>query len=293
MRLTSLFSIILFVAVVSVSTAHSLPDKPGAADLSSHKKKSVKRTSTAKGYDSAKQAMQKAVDLLFIFLNANERREDIELEEKQRLAREFVRYIRWGYEKNYYFWITDLEGKIIVEPLYPQLEGKNCLSFKDKNQKQIFVDFINIATQQGRGFINHHGKGYDDSGSNPMISFLRLFKIWGWVVGTRLELVPAEEPVVAEASKASAQAAAASSAAEAAGAPEASEAAGAPESAEAAGAPEAAAAPESPEAAGEGEEAEVGDAYEAPEVPEEIELFFIFPFDEEFQSADNVPASPI
>ncbi len=119
---------------------------------------------------------------------ADERREDIRLEEKKQMAIDFIRKIRWGPENKNYFWINDLEGKMILEPLHPHTEGKNSIIFKDQNNKEIFVEFIRTSNEKGQGFVDHHGLGYDDNKSNPRVSFVRLFETWGWVVGTSVDL---------------------------------------------------------------------------------------------------------
>jgi hypothetical protein len=123
---------------------------------------------------------------------ADERREDIRLEEKKQMAIDFIRKIRWGPDNKNYFWINDLEGKMILEPLYPHAEGKNCIIFKDLNNKEIFVEFIRTGREKGQGFVDHHGLGYDDNKSNPRISLVRLFELWGWVVGTGIDLYVVE-----------------------------------------------------------------------------------------------------
>ena len=116
------------------------------------------------------------------------KREEIRLEEKKQMAIDFIRKTRWGPENKNYFWINDLEGKMILEPLYPHTEGKNCIILKDLNNKEIFDEFIRASREKGQGFVDHHGLGYDDNKSNPRVSFVRLFEHWGWVVGTSVDL---------------------------------------------------------------------------------------------------------
>ncbi len=128
-----------------------------------------------------------------LFEKADERLEDIRLEEQKQMAIDFIRKTRWGHDNKNYFWINDLEGKMILEPLYPHIEGKNCIIFKDLNNKEIFVEFIKTSREKGQGFVDHHGLGYDDNKSNPRVSFVRLFDPWGWVVGTSIDLDDIED----------------------------------------------------------------------------------------------------
>jgi SH3-like domain-containing protein len=100
------------------------------------------------GYE---QTLQKVMDLVFVFLESIEKRDDIGLEEKKQISTDYIRRIRWGPEIKNYFWINGLEGTMILEPLYPHTEGKNCIIFKDLNNKEIFVEFIGTSREKGQG----------------------------------------------------------------------------------------------------------------------------------------------
>ena len=134
------------------------------------------------------QTLKRAMDLVFIFLESIESRQDLTLEQKQKKAIDFIRHLRWGPDNKNYFWINDVEGKMILEPLFPHQEGKDHLTYKDINNKRIFVEFIDKSIAEGEHFVGHQGLGYDQNKSNPRISLVRLFKAWNWVVGTGLEV---------------------------------------------------------------------------------------------------------
>jgi signal transduction histidine kinase len=145
------------------------------------------------------RTLKKAIHLVFLFLESIEKRQDLSLDEKKEKAIEFIRQVRWGPENRHYFWINDLDGKMLLEPLYPQMEGKICKVFKDTYSKEIFIDFIKTSLKYKEGFVDHHGLGYDGNKSEPRISIVRLFEVWNWVVGTGIELDAAktwEEPEV-------------------------------------------------------------------------------------------------
>jgi cache domain-containing protein len=259
-------------------------------------------------------AMVEAMDMLFVFLHAIERRDDWDLERKQQETINFIRRIRWGSMRQYYFWVNDLEGKMILEPIYPKTEGDNWITTKDLQNNKIFEAYINTGLFNGEGFVDQRGLGYDNSKSNPRISFVRLFKIWGWIVGTGVEMVLVKSYETPDATAKSKEAegeviAVASGDAGKSGESEAAGTAGGGESGETAEATEAAVedveaveqidVPESPETAEIPQEdeipegAEVVEAYEAPEMPEFVELYFLSPIDEESPINDGAPASPI
>jgi hypothetical protein len=138
------------------------------------------------------KTLQRAIDLLFIFLNSVEERQDIWQAEKEQIALEFIRYVRWGPENKNYFRIIDLEGNMILDPLFPDREGQNYMSAKDPNSTSIFVEFIRVGRENGQGFVKDPGRGNDPNQSKPMEALVKLFEPWGWIVITELELDPLE-----------------------------------------------------------------------------------------------------
>ena len=134
------------------------------------------------------KTLQRAIDLLFIFLNSVEERQDVWQEEKEQIAIEFMRYVRWGPENKNYFRIIDLKGNMILDPLFPDKEGQNYISARDPNSMSIFVEFIRVGRENGQGFVKDPGRGNALNQSKPMEALVKLFEPWGWIVITELEL---------------------------------------------------------------------------------------------------------
>ena len=93
-----------------------------------------------------------------------------------------VEGVRYG--KNGYFWINDLDAVIVMHPIKPQLNGKNLYKFKDKGGKQIFKEFAAVAKAAGDGFVDYvwPKPGFDKP--QLKVSYVTLFKPYGWVIGT-------------------------------------------------------------------------------------------------------------
>jgi len=134
------------------------------------------------------KTLQRAIDLLFIFLNSVEERQDIGREEKEQIALEFIRNVRWGPENKNYFRIIDLKGNMILDPLFPGKEGQNYMSAREPNGKSIFVEFIQVGRENGQGFVKDPGGGDDPNQSKPMEALVKIFEPWEWIVITDLEL---------------------------------------------------------------------------------------------------------
>jgi len=93
-----------------------------------------------------------------------------------------VKATRYG--KAGYFWINDLDAKIIMHPIKPALDGKDMSSYKDKGGKQIFSEFARVGKTAGEGFVDYvwPKPGYDTP--QDKVSFVKVFKPYNWVVGT-------------------------------------------------------------------------------------------------------------
>jgi methyl-accepting chemotaxis protein len=92
------------------------------------------------------------------------------------------------YDKKEYFWINDLDARVVMHPIKPELNGKNAVGMKDPNGKAIFSEFARIARTQGAGFVDYMWPkpGHDEP--IPKVSYVRLFQPWGWVIGSGVYL---------------------------------------------------------------------------------------------------------
>ncbi len=141
-----------------------------------------------------RMTLKKAMDKLFSELESI-RKEGIGLEEKQQKAIEFIKVVRYGPEQKDYFWINDMQGKMIMDPYIPDLVGKDLSNFKDQNGKEIFAEFIKVCREKEQGFVDYLWPMYEGKKPAPKISLVRLFKPWGWIIGTGfyLDIIEAYE----------------------------------------------------------------------------------------------------
>ena len=128
--------------------------------------------------------LQKVMNRVFSELESIEKEKGLGLEEKQQKAKDFIKIVRWGPEKKDYFWINDDQGKMLMDPYVPDLVGKDLSDFKDQNGKAVFVEFIKICREKEQGFIDYFWPRYKGKKPVQKVSLVRLFKPWGWIVGT-------------------------------------------------------------------------------------------------------------
>jgi cytochrome c len=58
--------------------------------------------------------------------------------------------------KDSYVFLMDMDGKMLAHPIKPELTKQdNLLSVKDTDGKPLFVEFVDIANQKGKGWVDY------------------------------------------------------------------------------------------------------------------------------------------
>ncbi len=82
-----------------------------------------------------------------------------------------------------YFFIIDQRGVTIMHPIKPQLNGKDLSRLKDKKGKMFFQAMVDIVKQNQEGFVDYWWSKPGQDEPSPKLSFVKLFKPWGWIIG--------------------------------------------------------------------------------------------------------------
>ena len=82
-----------------------------------------------------------------------------------------------------YFFIINTQAVTVMHPIKPQLDGKDVSQVKDSKGKALFTEMVNVASEKGAGFVNYWWSKPGKEEACPKISYVKLFKPWGWVVG--------------------------------------------------------------------------------------------------------------
>ncbi|MFN4327199.1 MAG: methyl-accepting chemotaxis protein [Azonexus sp.] len=104
------------------------------------------------------------------------------VEEAQQKAAAALRNMR--YDKVEYFWINDLQDRMVMHPIKPELEGRKLDQLKDKNGKLLFLEFNRVVKAQGAGFVDYLWPKPGSEEGVPKISYVMGFEPWGWVIGS-------------------------------------------------------------------------------------------------------------
>jgi len=100
----------------------------------------------------------------------------------RRRAAEEIGKLRYG--NGDYFWINDLEPRMIVHPIKPELNGQDLRDIKDPTGKRLFVEFAETVKRQGSGVVEYHWPKPGKDAPQPKLSYVTGFAPWGWVIGS-------------------------------------------------------------------------------------------------------------
>ncbi len=107
-------------------------------------------------------------------------------EKAKQIVAESIKNMR--YEGNHYFWINDLGYKMVMHPIKPSLNGKYLGDLKDPTGKAFFREFVRVCQANGEGFVSYLWPKPGEKKPVQKISYVKLFKPWGWIIGSGMYL---------------------------------------------------------------------------------------------------------
>jgi methyl-accepting chemotaxis protein len=102
---------------------------------------------------------------------------------KQRAIDE-IKTLRYGTDG--YFWINDMEPRMVMHPIDAALNGKDISHVKDPNGKHLFVAMVDVVKKNGAGFVEYDWPKPGNPKPVPKISYVKGVPAWGWVIGSGL-----------------------------------------------------------------------------------------------------------
>ena len=146
------------------------------------------------------QHLKSIVELSITTIENVYSRTDLNEAAKKRMAKDLVKSMR--YNGKGYLWINDMHAKMVMHPIKPALDGKDLSQFKDPEGKHLFVEFVNVCKKDGEGFVDYMWPKPGQDQPVKKLSYVRLFKPWGWIVGTGVYLEAAEKRFMEDAKEA-------------------------------------------------------------------------------------------
>ncbi|MFT5660982.1 MAG: methyl-accepting chemotaxis protein [Sulfurimonas sp.] len=142
------------------------------------------RTSKEKIKKEVNAELKERTDFLFTLLASayNENKDTMAKEKLQFHLKALVSSARYGV--NGYFWINDTTPTMIMHPIKPSLDGKDLSKVKDPKGVYLFNEMVEAVKSNGTGVVNYHWSkpGFDTA--QEKISYVKVFKPYGWIIGT-------------------------------------------------------------------------------------------------------------
>ena len=88
------------------------------------------------------------------------------------------------YDGANYFWVNDMQNRILLHPALPKLEGQDASGIADANGVHLFAEGTRVARAEGSGFIHYIWPRPGTTEPIPKVSFVKAVPTWGWVIGS-------------------------------------------------------------------------------------------------------------
>ncbi len=120
----------------------------------------------------------------------------LSLKKAQKRAMNRIRKLRYGPEGKDYFWINDMQPKMVMHPYRTDLDGQDLSDFTDPDGTRVFVEFVKTVKDHTAGYVGYAWQWKDDPDRMaPKISYVKAFKPWGWIVGTGVYVEEVSEEI--------------------------------------------------------------------------------------------------
>lgn len=135
--------------------------------------------------EEKQNALQDVLAIAYTLIEAYSHKVDnkeMTVSEAQKNALVVISELR--YRDNDYFWVNDLEPRMLMHPNFPNLVGTNLVDDTDPTGKHLFVEMVHIVKEKGEGFVYYMWPKPDGKEPVAKLSYVKLFKPWGWVIGS-------------------------------------------------------------------------------------------------------------
>lgn len=147
----------------------------------------LSKTVHDQSYSSVLEGEQDALkDLVTVALNITKEIHDRKQRaaDKQTLqdeAKKLIQQMRT--DSGNYFWITDMNSRMVMHPIKTNLVGKDMSGTKDSAGKALFSEMVKVCATSGSGFVSYRWPKPGSSTPLPKLSYVALFEPWDWVIG--------------------------------------------------------------------------------------------------------------
>jgi methyl-accepting chemotaxis protein len=140
-----------------------------------------------RSYEARKSSIKQSVEVVQSMVEAISKQESpgqLTHAQAQALAIKAVNDARYAGKE--YFWINDMDVRLITHPFKPELNGKDVSGVKDPDGNAVFVRFVDTVKKDGAGYLSYLWPKPGMEQPVEKVSYVSGFKPWGWVIGSGL-----------------------------------------------------------------------------------------------------------
>ncbi|MDR3463001.1 MAG: methyl-accepting chemotaxis protein, partial [Beijerinckiaceae bacterium] len=134
---------------------------------------------------STRQVVESAASILAHF-HEQETSGRLTRTQAQDEAKSAIKAMRYSGQQ--YFFITDMEPVMLVNPFSPKLIGTNVTGVVDPNGFHVFAGTAEEVRRHGEGFVSYSWPKPGKVEPQPKLTFVTGFAPWGWVIGSGVYL---------------------------------------------------------------------------------------------------------
>jgi methyl-accepting chemotaxis protein len=109
-------------------------------------------------------------------------RGELSEEDAKKGALEAIRGLRYG--GGNYVWINDMQPRMLMHPIKPEMDGKDLAGDRDPRGKPLFLEMVETCRKHGQGDVAYMWPRPGSERPVDKVSHVRLYQPWGWVFGT-------------------------------------------------------------------------------------------------------------
>ncbi|TCM58803.1 methyl-accepting chemotaxis sensory transducer with Cache sensor [Rhizobium sp. PP-F2F-G48] len=119
---------------------------------------------------------------IFTYYNGLEVAGHMTRDAAQAAALDAVRAMR--FQETGYLFVSDMQPRMIMHPLRPEMEGQDQSGVKDADGETFFLRIVETVKAQGRGLVEY--RWAKPGADAPVLKYTYVvgFKPWGWIVAT-------------------------------------------------------------------------------------------------------------
>ena len=131
--------------------------------------------------DATRQHVEVAHGLLQ-WAQAQEASGALSRDKAQQMALQALSGLR--YDQREYFWVNDMQPRVVMHPIKPALNGQDVSGMTDPNGLALFKAFVDEVRQHGKGFVAYQWPKPGHERPVDKVSYVMGFEPWAWVVGS-------------------------------------------------------------------------------------------------------------